>query len=242
MALPKNETPTFRGTVPSTKKRFEFRPFLVKEQKILLIALESQDIEQMYIAFRDILKTCVLTPDAIDVEKSPAFDIESVFMQISAKSVGEQSNILVHCNKCQESNEVKIETEHVYVKNFEEASANTKIQLTDNLGIILKYPSLYDSITITTANAKQKNSETQMIYDTIIASLESVYDTDNVYPIEDQTKEDVIEFIDSLTIDQMKKVEGFFENIPYLAYDLEFTCSSCGHVNKQEIQGMKNFF
>lgn len=240
--LPIIETPTFYGKIPSTGKKFEFRPFLVKEQKILLMALESEDIDQIYIAFRDIILSCIRTPDCIDIDTSPSFDVESVFLQISSKSVGEISKVGVRCDHCETVNQLDVDiSSQIVVKNVETYKNKEKntIMLTDNVGMKMRVPSLQSSIELSKDTDKK---ESEVLFDAVVASIESVFDENNVYPMNEVDQKEIEEFIDSLSIDQMNKVQEFFNNIPYIGIDLEYNCTNCGKKNKQEIKGMQNFF
>ena len=242
-SLPKVETPTFAGKIPSSKKSFEFRPFLVKEQKALLFALESGELEQIYLAFKNIISAC--TKDAINVDAIPSFDAESVFLQISSKSIGETSKIEVKCSHCEEFIKMTVNIPDVTLKGFK--TSGSTIQLTDRIGLKMKYPSMKDVVDVSIKSNKTKSDETQSpqtkaVYDTIIASIDSIFDENNVYPAKDYKYEELNAFLDNLSIEQINRVEGFFEKAPYLSLDLDFKCPKCGEMNSQEIRGIKNFF
>jgi len=242
MSLPLVETPTFVGRVPSSKKTFEFRPFLVKEQKVLLFALETGNLEQIYTAFRDIVSAC--TRGAVNVDEIPSFDAESVFLQISAKSVGERSDIEVKCSHCQTFNKVSVNLPDVTLKRFK--SSGSTIKLTDKIGITFRYPTMRDVIDVSNNSASRRKDnqspQAQLIYDTVIASIESIFDEKKTYMAQDSSYEELSAFLDTLTIEQVGKIENFFENSPYLSLNVDFKCFHCGGVNSQEIKGIKNFF
>jgi hypothetical protein len=239
MNLPILENPIFIGTVPSTGQKFEFRPFLVKEQKILLMALEADDMNQIFVAFKDIFQACIRSKE-IDFDSMPSFDVESLFLQIASKSVGEVSELLVPCTNCKEPNKIGVNMENTSVKNIEEYKGNKNIiQLNDTVGMKLKFPSAKDLMRI---SADDNKSDADLIYDTLLVSIESIFDANNVYPADESTEAELREFIDSFSFAQMKKVEQFFDKTPYLALDCNFTCTKCGTENKQEIKGLKSFF
>lgn len=175
MPLPTLNTPKYQVTIPSTKKTTTFRPFLVKEQKILLMALESQDNKQILRAISDIVKNCVDETD--DPLKMPIFDLEYLFAKIRSKSVGEQIEAKAKCPKCGKQNNIVVDLEKLEVK-FPENSAN-KIMLSETLGIILNYPSL-DKATIDTENAGVEE-----LIRFIAESIETIFDQDNVYSRKD---------------------------------------------------------
>lgn len=241
-SLPLVETPTFVGKIPSSKKTFEFRPFLVKEQKALLFALESGELEQIYLAFKNIISAC--TKDAINVDAIPSFDAESVFLQISSKSIGETSKIEVKCSHCEEFIKMTVNIPDVTLKGFK--TSGSTIQLTDRIGLKMKYPSMKDIVDISMKSTSKKSfdesPQTKLVYDTIIASIDSIYDEKNVYPAKDYKYEELNTFLENLSIEQINRVEEFFEKAPYLSLDLDFKCPKCGGMNSQEIRGIKNFF
>jgi ribosomal protein L44E len=249
MSLPKIKQPIYIGDIPSNKTKFSFKPFLVKEQKNLLIALESDDLEHIYAAFIDIVDSCVLSVNndknkKLDVRSLPSFDAESVFLQISARSIGEKTSVRIECEKCQTENDVDIIINDVTLKDYD--PKKQKIQLTDDIGIELKYPSLNDIIdsdsSASDSGESENSQQVTQIYKTIKNSIVSIYDKENVYPKEDMDAEELDEFIDSLSIPQMQKIENFFNEYPYLANDVKFTCKECGTVNETEIKGLKDFF
>lgn len=243
MSLPLVETPTFIGKIPSSKRSFEFRPFLVKEQKALLFALETGDLEQIYLSFKNIVSAC--TKDSINIDEVPSFDAESVFLQISSKSIGEKSKIEVSCTHCNHFNKISVSIPDITLKGFKSNGSN--IMLTDKIGLKMKYPSMKDVVDISLRtdskdDQKQQSPQTKAIYDTIIASIDAIFDEKNVYPAKDSSYEEINTFLENLSIEQMNKVEEFFEKAPYLSLDVDFKCAKCGESNSQEIRGIKNFF
>lgn len=259
-SLPVIKTPTYLGKIPSSGKSFEFRPFLTGEQKILLIALESENINNIYLAFRNIINTCVtspisslISPEIIErngggLENLPAFDVESIFLQITAKSAGEISRVGAKCTSCEKNNIVEVNLNDIQLKNANKKKDNDKIMLTDSVGIKMRYPSMKSLFEKETADnneeAEEKNSENtqDLVQRTIRASIECIFDENEVYLLEDTSQEEIDKFFDSLTMEQNEKIESFFDHSPYLASDVKFTCSHCGAKNSSEIKGLRNFF
>lgn len=254
--LPSIKTPTYRGKLPSTGASFEFKPFLVGEQKILLMALESGDVNQIYMAFRDTINTCVITQKEKllgsnstaegGLENLPSFDVESIFLQISAKSVGEISRVNLKCSHCDTNNLVELNLNEIELKNKEKVSSkinnasSSKIMLSDDIGVKMRYPSMKSLFEEDGVSSDEQQQD--IIQKTIHASIECIFDENDVYPIEDTTEEDLTEFLNSLSLEQYAKIEKFFENAPYLGLDSTFKCSECGKENKTEVKGLKSFF
>jgi transcription elongation factor Elf1 len=245
-ALPVLTTPTFSGTIPSIKKKFTFRPFLTKEQKILLFALESGELINVYLALKDIIEACV-KDTTLDVENMPIFDLESIFLQIGARSTGEIANVLATCSNCQKTTELEIPLLDVTLKNYQKGA--NKISLTDDIGIIIKYPTLADAINLVSSEKEEgieKNPEEGkeiQSYDLLLNSIEAVYTAEKIYRLgEDYSIDDLGVFIDSLSIPQLKKVKEFLKKSPYLSYETTYRCPHCEHENQVEIKGIKDFF
>lgn len=237
MALPVMSLPTYELTVPSTKQKVKFRPFLVKEEKALLIAQQSEDQQVMLNTLKDVIKSC--TSNKIDVEKLAMFDIEYIFTQLRARSVGEVSELVFSCLECGDPKakmNVNIDLTTLEVK-FHEEHTNV-INLFDNVGIKMKYPGL------SLINKMKDNSteDVSLIFDVIIECIDSIFDEENVYPAHEQTKEELEEFINNLTQDQFVKIQKFFETMPKLEKEIEFDCPVCKHHHKHLIQGLDSFF
>ena len=231
MALPKINVPTYELTIPSTEQRITYRPFLVKEEKILLIANQDEnDTDAMIRAMRQIINNCILEPN-FDSEILPIFDIEYIFLKLRAKSVGEISEVGFRCPKCETINQVEIDLESVEVTTFEDHT--NQIQLTDTVGIILKYPDMY-SISGT--------SEIQDVMDILCNCIETIYDGDEIHSVNEYRPEEITEFVDNLTQLQFQKMQTFFETMPKLSHETEYTCSNCEHHQKLLIEGLQNFF
>jgi|AOAMet2_C49A8_35_1029299.scaffolds.fasta_scaffold03665_2 hypothetical protein len=233
MALPKLVAAKYSLEVPSTKEVVEYRPYLVKEEKILMMAFETKDQSQMISALRDTIAGC--TEGKVKVDNLTIFDLEYIFLKLRSKSVGETSTLGIKCSDCSKTSQVEINLNDVEVEGDIKPSA--KIELTDTVGLMVKYPTvkgLYRQL--------QKSNDTDSAMSAVISSIESIYDAENVYASENETDESLMEFIDSLTSDQFKKVTSFFDDMPKLKHKVSFQCQSCKVKNDIEIEGLQNFF
>jgi hypothetical protein len=212
MPLPKITTPTYELELPSTEKSVRYRPFLVKEEKLLVIALESEDTKQITNAIKTVIKNCILTKD-IKVETLPTFDIEFLFLNIRGKSVGEQVEVNVICPDDNETNvSVSIDLDDIKVQKNEEHT--NKIKVDPKIMMEMKYPSLEQFI----KNNFDFNNENQMeqSFDLIASCIDKIYTEDEVWSAADVTKKEVIEFLESMNSSQFKDIEKFFETMPKL--------------------------
>jgi hypothetical protein len=226
MPLPKITTPTYELELPSTEKSVRYRPFLVKEEKLLVIALESEDTKQITNAIKTVIKNCILTKD-IKVETLPTFDIEFLFLNIRGKSVGEQVEVNVICPDDNETNvSVSIDLDDIKVQKNEEHT--NKIKVDPKIMMEMKYPSLEQFI----KNNFDFNNENQMeqSFDLIASCIDKIYTEDEVWSAADVTKKEVIEFLESMNSSQFKDIEKFFETMPkfHIKYKLK--------IQKQELK------
>jgi hypothetical protein len=233
MALPVIDTPKYTAKIPSTGKTVAYRPYLVKEEKILMIALESENQDQILTAVKDIIHAC--TYEKVDVDQLAAFDLEYIFLKLRSKSVGETSTVGLKCSHCETSNSVEIPVDSIEVTMPVES--NSSIMLTDRVGIKLRYPTVKDIQKL----ASMKDGVDQMMR-TVVMCIDSIFDDDKVYPARDSTPKELEAFIDSLNSEQFKKIQKFFESMPSLKHDVKYTCTNCGTVNEFELKGLANFF
>ncbi|MDB4339471.1 gp26 family baseplate hub assembly chaperone [bacterium] len=238
MALPKlNDIPQYELDIPSTGQTVKFRPFLVKEQKILLIAYESQDKKQILTAMLNTIESCV--HDSIDVKKLSTFDVDYMFTQIRSKSVGEKTKLNGICNKCSNSTEIEINLEEAtfdYVPN-----KNNIVNVSKDISIQMRYPSYFEIIN-NPVIISDESTAAEIMYETLMMSMESVMTEEENILISDEPRAEVESFINSLNNDQFKEINSFLENIPKLKYQLDYTCSSCGETNKKVLEGLDDFF
>ena len=236
MALPKLTTPTYELEVPSTDEKVKYRPFLVREEKILLIALESGEPEDIINAVKDIVTEC--TFGKVDLGKLPMFDVEYIFLNIRAKSVGEISTLKLLCPDDRETY-VNVDVDLSKIMVQVDKGHNPKIELTEEMGMIMGYPNI-DSMTgtgITEINA------TNML-DVISSCILQIYDKkgEEVYETKDQTKKEISEFIESLNTQQFQKVQQFFDTMPKLKHAVELDNPKTGVKSKVVLQGLNDFF
>ena len=234
MALPKLNTPTYTMTIPSSKKDVKYRPYLVKEEKILMIAMESEDGLQINDAIRDVIKDC--TFGELDTSKLTMFDVEFIFTRLRAKSVGESSTVMVPCTKCEEPNEATINLETDLIVG--DVPPN-RIELTSDTGLIMKYPSMVDYIEL---SAEADTTEVDKVFALVARSIESVYSGDDVFDADSQTREEMVEFVENLSSEQFVKVKEYLDNMPQAKVDAKFKCQKCNHDNVVELRGLRNFF
>jgi hypothetical protein len=238
MNLPKIDHPTYTTEVPSTGQLIEFRPYLVKEEKIMMMAAESKDTKEMVNAIIKLIDAC--TFNSINVSSLKLFDIEFLFAIIRSKSVGEFADIMIKCVHCEESNEVSVPIDSVkieYPKHYKKGDNYTKkIKLTDKIGVVLSYPKALDMIDF----IEEKN-QIDMMQGIMFSSLEYVYDENKIYKKSDTTSQEFLEFIDSLNEQQLKSIIDFIESMPKAYIDIKFKCKSCGKENHIKLEGINNF-
>lgn len=235
MALPVIDTPRYTATIPSTGKKFTFRTFLVGEEKILMLALESQSQESIVNAIKNIISTC--TFQKVDPSSLTTFDLEFMFLKLRSKSVGETVTLKLKCEKCDKPTEVEIDLDSIQVDMTKVPS--NKIKLTEKVGVIMKWPTID---VITDLASKSEKEQRDMVYDVIISCIESVYDEKSIHSASDQTKEEMVAFIESLNSEQLGRVQNYIEAMPKLQHQAEFTCAHCKEKNSILVKGLQNFF
>ena len=234
MSLPTLNSPKYTLQIPSTKKTVEYRPFLVKEEKILLIAQESENNVQIVNAMKDVIEAC--TFNKINANDLTSFDLEYVFIKLRAKSVGENSKISVLCKSCNHAHDHLVDLDSLEV-NFE-GVLPSRIMLTDTVGINMRYISVKDMTSLSAV--QEKNND--LVTETIIASIDSIFDADKIYPTDESTREELETFINSLNRSQMSKIEKFISAIPKLQHTVKFKCSKCDVNNDITLSGAQSFF
>lgn len=236
MALPKlNDVPKYELVIPSTGKTVSFRPFLVKEQKVLLMALESQDEKQVLNAIVSTITSCLY--DNIRFDSLTTFDIEYLFTQIRAKSVGEKSTVNLKCMECEELNEVIIPLDDIKVNM---GNVDKIIKINDKFSIEMKYPK-YSAILLA-PEEKQGDSFTEAIYEMAVMCLGYLITEEERINFDDEPRESIDGFLENLTANQFEQIMEFVNNIPKLTHDVEYTCDKCNHDNKITLQGIQDFF
>ena len=236
MALPKLNTPTYELEVPSTDEKIKYRPFLVKEEKILLMAMESKDNAQIINAVKEIVSSC--TFEKADVSKMPMFDMEYIFLQIRAKSVGEISKLKILCPDDKKTYaDVELDLTQVEVQVGDEHS--NKIELTDDMGIIMTYPTI-DSF----LESGIENIDANNMLDVIGTCILQIYEQkgEKVYQAKDQTKKELTEFIESMNSGQFKKLQLFFDTMPKLKHTIKVKNPKTKKSSDVTLTGLNDFF
>ena len=238
MALPKIATPTYELELPSTKQTVKYRPFLVKEEKLLVIALESEDTKQITNAIKTVIKNCIETK-GIKVESLPTFDIEYLFLNIRAKSVGEEIEVNIICPDDNETNvSVKINVDDIKVRENEEHS--NKIKLDDNLMMEMKYPSLDQFIK---SNFDFSNdSALDQSFELVASCVNKIYNQEEVWVAADVTKKELMDFLDQMNSSQFKQIEKFFETMPKLSHMVKVKNPKTEVESEVVLEGLSSFF
>lgn len=233
--LPKIATPKYDMIVPSTGESITYRPYLVKEEKILLIAMESQSDEAMETAVIDIIKVCVETP--INVNALTTFDIEYIFVSLRAKSVGEGIKLNPTCEHCEEVNEdIKVDLDKVIVSGLEK-EIDMNVKLTDDISVDVTWPTMKNKLT----EADMKTG-TDTLINMVARGIGTIYSGEEIFAAADSTKKELVEFVESLGSDNFNALLTKVSEAPQLTYDLEFKCKACGEDNKLELKGLTDFF
>lgn len=231
MALPVlNETPRYELTVPSTNKRIKFRPYLVKEEKVLLIASETNDRDSIMEAITDTVMSCV--HGELSRDELTMFDLEYMFIKIRSKSVGENVQLYYLCQECDTQNTVNVNLDEVVCETPE---IKNIIEISDDIALEMRYPS-YSGFDI------EHKEESEMGFSLIASSIKSVMTEEERIEISEEPKEEVYKFIESMTTEQFQRVANFVREMPVVKYESSFICQSCGADNEFEIRGMQNFF
>lgn len=238
MALPKvNETLNFTMSVPSTGKKVKYRPYLVKEEKVLLQAFESGDVATCLEAMVDTLEACIDPKSKIDVANLATFDVEYMFTQVRSKSVGEVSNILIKCKECEESNPYSVDLSSLQV---EMTKGENVIQINDDISVEMKYPT-YQTL-LQNDVEKVADNDTDSAMKIIAASVSAVLTDEERIDCSTQKLSEVVDFLSSMTAEQLQKVSVFLEKMPGLQHEAEFDCQNCGKHNKVTLKGLSDFF
>lgn len=245
MSLPKINTPIFELNLPSTGQSVKYRPFLVKEQKILMMAMESEDQKSMMLSIKQIINNCAV--DAVDVEKLPMFDLEYFFLRLRAKSVGEQVELNLRHPTGYNSKEIACDHASKFKLNLLDVEVEKTISHTDKIiideatgvGVKFKYPT---AEIIENQDFSESKTELDAASEAMIGCIDFIFDKDNVYKREDSTKEELMEFLENLSQDQFQKLSVFFDTMPKLQHKIKWKCTGCGCEEEVTLQGLANFF
>lgn len=232
MRLPKIDQPLFDLTIPSNGKKITFRPFLVKEEKILLIAQQSGNDTEIIRAIKQILNNCI--QEDIDIDALAIFDLEYMFLKLRAKSVNNVVKLSYRDTEDEEIYDFELDLDTIEIEIPEKV--NSKIEINENVGMTMKYPSA--SIT---DRFKDFENEVDLMTFFIVNCIDTIYDEENVYVTDDFSEEDITEFLDGLDVKSFEKIREFFENIPRLYHKIEYT-NSAGNERSIELTSIKDFF
>ena len=238
MPLPTISTPTYELTLPSSNRKIKYRPFLVKEEKILILAMESQDSKQIARAVKDVITKCILSK-GIKVEKLATFDIEYLFLNIRGKSVGEQIEVMVTCpddNKTQVPMSINVDT----IKVQKDENHSPDIVLDDVYTLRMKYPSLTEFIKNNFGALEDMNVDDT--FELIASCIDQVYSEEESWSSADCTKKELNDFLEQLDSKQFKNIEKFFETMPKLSHTVTVTNPNTKKENKIVLEGLQNFF
>ena len=238
MPLPKIAAPTYELELPSTKSTIKYRPFLVKEEKLLVLALESEDTKEITTAIKSVIKNCIQTR-GIKVETLPTFDIEYLFLNIRGKSVGEEVEVNIIAPDDGET-QISVTIALNDIKVVEHEDHNKQIKLDDNLMMEMKYPSL-DQFIKNNFDFDQRNNIDQS-FELISTCIDKIYNEDEVWSTSDVSKKEVIEFLEQMNSLQFKQIEKFFETMPKLSHTLNVVNPKTKVKSSVVLEGLSSFF
>jgi hypothetical protein len=234
MALPKIDVPRYPVTIPSSGEEYIMRPYLVKEEKVLLLAMESQDPKQVAMAIRNLITSCI--DGDYDIDSFASFDIEKLFLELRSISVGDQINLTSKCAECEHENPVSFKTTDVTLSHYD-PNAGT-IKLTESVGVTMRYPT---NELLAEIGVESLDTVTGLM-DLISGCIHTIFDEENIYDAQKESNDEVQDFLESLTSEQFQKLSGFFRDIPRLEHNLKYTCVGCGHENETNLRGLASFF
>jgi len=241
MPLPKIATPTYELVLPSTGKTIKYRPFLVKEEKILILALESQSTKEITNAIKQVLKDCIVTK-GIKVETLPTFDIEFIFLNVRGKSVGESLDLIITCGDDGET-QVPVTVFIDQIKVEEDPEHKRDIQLDTDLVLRMKYPSLDQFIkTNFDFSAEQSSSNIERSFDVISSCIDVIFNSEESWSAVDSTKKELTDWIETLTPNQFKEIEKFFDTMPRLSHTVKVTNPKTEVESVVKLEGLTSFF
>jgi len=238
MPLPKIATPTYELTIPSINKKIKYRPFLVKEEKILLLAMESNDVKEIAESVKNVINNCITTR-GVKVDNLSTFDIEYLFLNIRGKSVGEEVEVMVTCPD-DEVTQVPMSINLDEIKVVQDPKHNRDIKLDDSLTLRMKYPSLNEFV-----KSNFESGEEMTVDDTfsmITGCIEQIYNEEESWSASDSTQKELKQFLEQLTSHQFKEIESFFETMPKLSHTLKIKNPNTGVESEVALEGLTSFF
>lgn len=237
MALPMNSTPIYTLTVPSSGKQLKFRPFLIKEEKTLLIAQQSEDATVMVESLKEVIQSCI--KDEIDINELATFDLEYIFTQIRAKSVGEIVDLMMLCDVCTDEKAVaKVSIDLTKLQVDKNPEHKAKIHLYQDVGIAMKYPTL----DILKKMENVNTNDLDEVFNIVVDCIDYIYNEEEVFHAKEQTKQELLDFLNNLSSDQFAEVQKFFETMPRLKQAVDYSCPVCGKEHHKVLEGLNSFF
>lgn len=243
MALPKIDVPIYELKLISTGKTVRFRPFTVKEEKLFLMANEANELDFIIKTIKQVISNCIL--DDINVDDLPVFDIENIFLNLRAKSIGEEVSLKYRCNndvkgedgqehKC--GNLVKLDFNLMQIELPQLDKDVGRIIINDSLGLVMKYP------TFELIQKYEGKEDTETLLNMIVSCIEYIFDEEQIYYSKDVTEKEMIEFIENLQTKDLEKIKTFFDSMPKITKEVEFKCNKCGYTENISLQGVQSFF
>lgn len=231
MNIPMIKLPTYELILPSTQDTIRYRPYTVREEKILVLAMQSNDDEEIKRAMGDIVKSC--TFDAVDINENPMFDVQYVFLKLRCKSVGEVSEVILTCSSCENTHRHFINLDTINVV-FKEGVKN--VLDFDDFKIEMKYPNLSDLSLI------KGDNDVESIFKMIVSCVKKVYNDEEMIENTPDTQETIKQILEMMVPEQFIQVQNFFNNVPALVHTINFTCEKCSTSNQIDVTGIYNFF
>lgn len=239
MALPTISVPKYEVTLPSSGKSITFRPFLVKEEKILLLAMETGDKKAQNKAIKQILSNCI--DDDLSVDTMPVFDVEYLFIQIRGKSVGEVLEPVVVCPKCSVSGKMKIDLSGVDVKIDPTNPVPYRVMINNTLGLTMVYPTIQIAESATAALGN-KSTDTETVFSILAKCIDIIFDGEKTYDPKTYSMKEINEFIEGIPSEPFAKMIEFITNIPRVEKRVHFRCPKCSHEQDIVLRGIQDFF
>lgn len=230
--LQNSTLPQYTLTLPIAGSTHKYRPFIVKEEKILLLAMQAKDINQINDAMRTVILAC--TNGSIDTKKICTADAEYAFLQIRSKSVGEEVKPQVTCSKCQKSTNWKIKLDQITIATADKEKKDSSISLTNDVSVVMRYPSIHD--------INYSENEVEIAFAVAKSCIESVIINNQVHEAKDIDPKELSDFVDNMLPDQFAKIMEFIQTTPELRYQFSYKCPQCGNNVKVELQSVSDFF